>query len=101
MPKRAVAEKSLPPFDLKGAREAKGLNQQKTAEILCASQGSIARWEADGSAPLIYRKYWDLYWSVNHGNKRKAKVSASKKPSASKSKVVARTRPPVDTVTPA
>lgn len=98
MPKRAKAEKGLPPFDLKASREAQGLSQQKTAAILCASQGSVARWEADGNAPLIYRKYWDLYWSVNRGNKRKTKVSASKKPSASKAKVVARPRPDVDTV---
>ena len=95
MPKRAKAEQELPPFDLKASREAKGLNQAKTAEILCASQGSVARWENDGNTPLIYRRYWALYW--DHSDRRKPKVQIKSKHSKSKTKVVARTRPNVDT----
>lgn len=64
MPKRAQAEKELPAFDLKAERSARKLSQMATAEILCTSQGSITRWEKDGSMPLIYRKFWELYWQL-------------------------------------
>lgn len=65
MPKRSDAEKDLPAFDLKAARESKGLTQAAAAVLLCASQASMARWEREGTLPLIYRRYWDIYWQHN------------------------------------
>lgn len=77
MPKRSEAHAALPPFDLKAARETKGLTQSDAAELLAASQPSIARWESEGNLPLIYRKYWDLYWKHQPAVKtRKAKTPA-------------------------
>lgn len=64
MPKRAVSEKQLPAFDLKNMRIARKLSQMACAGILCTTQGSITRWEKDGSMPLIYRKYWEAYWKI-------------------------------------
>lgn len=60
MPKRSAAERDQPAFDLKAAREAQGMNQSECADFLFASQASVARWEADGSLPQIYRAYWNL-----------------------------------------
>lgn len=71
MPKRSDAEKELPKFDLKAAREAKGITQEAAAELLAASQSSIARWESDGSLPLVYRRLWELHWQINKPAKRK------------------------------
>jgi DNA-binding XRE family transcriptional regulator len=79
MPKRSEAESELPAFDLKAARESKGITQAKTADILSASQSSIARWESDGRLPLIYRKYWELYWQHNKPERRKPKLKVVEK----------------------
>lgn len=79
MPKRNDANKSLPQFDLKSARESRKLTQQETAELLCTTQGTIARWEADGSMPTLERRYWALYWKgrpVPKSAKAKRAVSA-------------------------
>lgn len=65
MPRRQrEQDKKLPAFDLRAEREKRGINQADTAEILCTTQGTISGWESSGAMPLIYRKYWALYWSV-------------------------------------
>jgi DNA-binding XRE family transcriptional regulator len=74
MPRRSETEAELPAFDLKAARESKGITQAKAATILAASQSSIARWESDGRLPLIYRKFWELYWTHNKPERRKPKL---------------------------
>jgi transcriptional regulator with XRE-family HTH domain len=79
MPKRSAAEKDLPPFDLKAAREAKGWSQIQTAEFFTAGQSSVARWEADGSLPSIYRKYWALYWEHEALKAKQPRKSAKRK----------------------
>lgn len=79
MPKRAESSKKLPPFDLKGKREAKGYSQAETAILLCADQSSIARWEASGNTPEIYRKFWELYHRVNKSASAKTMRRAAKK----------------------
>jgi transcriptional regulator with XRE-family HTH domain len=76
MPKRAESEQDLPAFDLKGEREKYGYTQAQTATLLRASQASVARWEANGRLPLIYRDFWNLYWSQK----------AVKKPATKRSK---------------
>lgn len=78
MPRRSEAQKVADPFDLKAVRERLGLKQHAMADLLAAGQSSIARWEAEGSIPLIYRKFLHLYEQVNRGtNKRPDKSSAS------------------------
>jgi DNA-binding XRE family transcriptional regulator len=72
MPKRSETDKALPAFDLKAARESKGLTQIETAQLLSAAQSTIAKWEADGRVPKIYRDYWELYWKHAKPNKKKA-----------------------------
>jgi hypothetical protein len=57
MPRRSLAA-----FDLKAARKMRGLSQVQTAVILCSTQPSVARWEADGNLPEAYRKLWALHW---------------------------------------
>jgi transcriptional regulator with XRE-family HTH domain len=59
MPRRTLAA-----FDLKAARKVRGLSQTKAAEILCATQPSVARWEADGNMPEVFRKVWLLHWQL-------------------------------------
>ena len=59
MPRRTLAA-----FDLKAARKARGLSQSKTAEILSATQPSVARWEALGNMPEVFRKVWSFYWQL-------------------------------------
>lgn len=59
MPRRTLAA-----FDLKAARKVRGLSQSKTAEILCATQPSVARWESDGNMPEVFRKVWLLHWQL-------------------------------------
>jgi len=59
-----MARTPLPAFDLKAARKAKNLSQVKVAEILCTSQPSVARWEAAGNLPAIYRKAWNSHWQL-------------------------------------
>jgi DNA-binding transcriptional regulator YiaG len=72
MPKRSETDKALPAWDLKAARETKGLTQIETAALLSAAQSTIAKWEADGRVPKIYRDYWELYWKHAKPNKKKA-----------------------------
>jgi transcriptional regulator with XRE-family HTH domain len=79
MPKRSEAERELPAFDLKAARESKGITQERAAELLFASQSSIARWEGDGRLPRIYREYWALYWQHNKPERRQPKLKVVKK----------------------
>jgi Helix-turn-helix. len=74
--RRSDVEKDLPKFDLKAARESKGITQAATARLLCASQSSIARWESEGSLPLIYRKFWELHWQHHRPERRKPKLTA-------------------------
>jgi transcriptional regulator with XRE-family HTH domain len=59
MPRRTLAA-----FDLKAARKVRGLSQIKVAEILCATQPSVARWESDGNLPDVFRKVWLLHWQL-------------------------------------
>lgn len=61
MPKRGANQKEAAPYDLKATRERLSLTQAEMAKLLEAGQSSIARWEAEGSIPLIYRKYLELY----------------------------------------
>lgn len=76
--RRSETERELPSFDLKAARESKRLNQEAAAELLCCTQSSIARWESEGSLPLIYRRYWALYWK-HHKPARKTKAKQRKR----------------------
>lgn len=78
MPKRSAKDKALPAYDLRADREAKDLSQVETAAILCCGQASVARWERDGSLPLIYRKYWQLYWLHQPKKKGKPKLTVVK-----------------------
>jgi hypothetical protein len=57
MPRRSLAA-----FDLKAARKMRGLSQVQTAVVLCSTQPSVARWEADGNLPEAFRKLWMLHW---------------------------------------
>lgn len=80
--RRSPKESELPAFDLRAAREAKSLTQVAVSILLCASQSSVARWENDGTLPLIYRKYWELYWLMHARAKnqlRKAKKKVARK----------------------
>lgn len=82
MPKKTAAAKELPQFDLRAAREARGLTQVEVAELLCTTQGTVARWEADGSLPALERKYWSLHWKHTKApkvkqSKRRARGDAS------------------------
>jgi Helix-turn-helix. len=79
MPRRSEIERELPAFDLKAARESKGVTQEKCAGILCASQSSVARWESDGRLPLIYRKYWELYWKFHKPERTKPRLKVVEK----------------------
>lgn len=72
MPRRSKEEGKLPPYDLRASREQHQLTQAETAEILFATQSSVARWEGDGQLPKIYRAYWELYWK-HPPAKKKAK----------------------------
>lgn len=59
MPRRTLAA-----FDLKAARKMRGLSQVETAFILCVTQPSVARWEASGNMPDVFRKVWALHWQL-------------------------------------
>lgn len=74
VPKRSDESRKLPAWDLKAQREKHSYTQIQAAEILCTTQASVARWEADGNIPLIYRKYWEIY---HHA--LKVKKAATKK----------------------
>jgi DNA-binding XRE family transcriptional regulator len=97
MPKQSATQKALPAFDLKAAREAQSMTQIQCAEELCSGQSSIARWEADGSLPEIYRKYWALRFPRARPTKPPKRKKSAGKNSA---RVVAGARPTVDTTTP-
>lgn len=58
---------TLAAFDLKAARKLRGLSQVKVAQILCTTQPSVARWEAQGNMPEVFRKVWDLHWQLADG----------------------------------
>jgi len=68
----------LAAFDLKGARESRGLSQAATAEILCTTQASVSRWESEGDMPAIYRKAWTQHWLLerSNGNNRSVRQAA-------------------------
>jgi transcriptional regulator with XRE-family HTH domain len=55
---------TLAAFDLKAARKMRGLSQVAVAQILCTTQPSVARWEAQGNMPEVFRKVWALHWQV-------------------------------------
>lgn len=76
MPKKQTGDEDLQAFDLKAARKAKKLTQVEVAEILCTTQGSVARWEAAGTLPRLHRKYWEIYWHTQKLARRKAKATA-------------------------
>lgn len=79
MPKLSSAAKKLAPYDLKGEREKRDLNQSETAALLFTTQSTVARWEADGSTPQIYREYWRLHWANVKPPKRAAKAAKQPK----------------------
>lgn len=64
MPRRSKQDAEQTAFDLLAAREAKQLTQTQVAEILCASQVSVSRWESTGRMPRIYRRVWDLHFQI-------------------------------------
>lgn len=80
MPRRAVREKDLVAFDLKAERKKRELSQEETAEIMCASQASIARWEASGQCPAVYRKAWTQHWELEDAIKRESEQQPIPKP---------------------
>jgi DNA-binding XRE family transcriptional regulator len=59
--KRGENQKQAAPYDLKATRERLSLTQKEMAALLESAQSSIARWESEGTLPLIYRKYLELY----------------------------------------
>ena len=72
--RRSEVHKKAAPFDLKAVRERLGMKQHTMAELLKAGQSSIARWESEGSLPLIYREYLGLYEKYVHGISTKQKA---------------------------
>lgn len=86
MPKRSNEKPE--PWDLKAQREKHSYTQSQAAEILCTTQASVARWEADGTTPTIYRKYWEIY---HHNQKVKAAAKKVTKGRGSETKQVAST----------
>lgn len=76
MPRRTLAA-----FDLKAARKMRGLSQAATAEIICATQPSVARWELQGNLPEVFRKVWNLHWQLEDmkGGKKSAVRSSVRK----------------------
>lgn len=95
MPRRTLAA-----FDLKAARKVRGLSQAKTALILCATQPSVARWEAQGNMPEVFRKVWALYWQLEDSkhatdstaSKSVRKSHTAKRATKSVAKTTARSR---------
>lgn len=76
MPKRST--KQLAAFDLKAAREARGMSQEQTAEFLFQSQGTISRWEISGQTPELAREYWKLYWAVEDAKPKGKSIDRGK-----------------------
>ena len=94
MPKRRTNQKAAAPYDLKATRERLSLTQKDMAQLLESGQSSIARWESEGSLPLIYRKFLDLYERHEHGkpakrDRRRHPVSPKAKSSKAAAAVVA------------
>lgn len=58
---------TLAAFDLRAARKLRGMSQVAVAQILCTTQPSVARWEAQGNMPEVFRKVWDLHWQLADG----------------------------------
>lgn len=56
--------RDLVAFDLKTARKERKLSQLQTAEMLCTTQPTISRWEAEGTTPAIVRKAWNQHWEL-------------------------------------
>lgn len=56
--------RDLVAFDLKAARKTRNLSQLQTAEMLCTTQPTISRWEAEGTTPAIVRKAWEQHWQL-------------------------------------
>jgi len=75
MPRRSLAA-----FDLKAARKMRGLSQVQTAVILCSTQPSVARWEADGNLPEAFRKLWTLHWQQEDKANDKGTNRRARKP---------------------
>jgi len=75
MPRRSLAA-----FDLKAARKMRGLSQVQTAVVLCSTQPSVARWEADGNLPEAYRKLWELHWQQEDKANDKGTNRRARKP---------------------
>lgn len=73
MPRRTLAA-----FDLKAARKVRGLSQLKTAQVLCATQPSVARWEAQGNMPEVFRRLWELYWQLEDMKNDSVRASTRK-----------------------
>lgn len=73
MPRRTLAA-----FDLKAARKMRGLSQVKVAQILCTTQPSVARWEADGNMPEVFRKVWEQHWDLETIKSEKSSNDATK-----------------------
>lgn len=77
MPRRAANEKDLVAFDLKADRKKRELSQEQAAEIMCASQASVARWEASGQCPAVYRKAWVQHWKLKDQEEKEKEVDKS------------------------
>lgn len=52
-------------FPLKAQREARGINQYDAANILCASQSAVAKWESGQPMPAVYRRVWEYHWRLD------------------------------------
>lgn len=59
-----LARRNTTAFDLKGAREMRGLSQIGAAAILCTTQPTVSRWESEGNTPAVYQKVWTLHWQL-------------------------------------
>lgn len=71
MPKLSKTAEKLPKYDLLAVREKLDLSQQEMAELISASQASVARWETEGTAPKLVRDYLALY--MKHAKPPKGK----------------------------
>lgn len=86
--RRSESHSKAAPFDLKAVRERLSMKQHAMAELLSAGQSSIARWESEGSLPLIYRKYLELYEKHVHGVQTKQKAVRELKAKVTKAKEI-------------
>ena len=74
MPKRGENLKAAAAYDLKATRERLSMTQKQMADLLTSGQSSIARWEAEGTLPLIYRNFLALYEQHVHGVAKKRRA---------------------------